>query len=528
MNSRSIPPQSTSRALPGLAYDSRCQRESRKSQMTVTASLLTDLSASALSAEIHARRVSCREVMDTYLDRIGALNPLHNALVSLRDRAVLLREADTCDAELAGGHSRGWMHGLPQAIKDLAPTAGLVTTMGSPLLRNNLPREDGLIVARMRAAGCIVIGKSNTPEFGLGSHTFNAVFGTTRNAFDPSKSAGGSSGGAAVALALRMLPVADGSDSMGSLRNPAGWNNVFGLRPSQGRVPLWPAADVWVTQLGTEGPMGRSIKDVALLLDVQAGPDPRVPLALAAHGSFAEGLGAVEGTQARVGWLGDLGGHLAMAPGVLAVCERALARLEGVGAKVAPASFGTPLDQVWEAWLTWRRWIVAARIAPFLGHPANRALIKPEALWECDQAATLTGHQTMQASAVRSRFYQHLLTLFERFDALALPSAQLWPFDADERWPREIAGRTMDTYHRWMEVTLYATFAGLPCISVPAGFNDQGLPMGLQLIGRPQGEAALLRLAQAYENAAGEVLSVKPRLGAERAQNSTDNPGETP
>ncbi len=494
--------------------------------MTVTSSSLTDLSASALSVEIHARRVSCREVMGIYLDRIETLNPLHNALVSLRDRDVLFAEADVCDAELARGHSRGWMHGLPQAIKDLAPTAGLVTTMGSPLLRDNVPRNDGLMVARMRAAGCIVIGKSNTPEFGLGSHTFNEVFGVTRNAYDPSKSAGGSSGGAAVALALRMLPVADGSDSMGSLRNPAGWNNVFGLRPSQGRVPFWPVADVWVTQLGIEGPMARTVIDLARLLDVQSGPDPRVPLALAAHGSFAEGLGAVEGTEARIGWLGDLGGHLAMAPGVIAVCERALARLEHVGAKVEPASFADPLEQVWEAWLTWRRWIVAARIAPFLGHAGNRALIKSEALWECEQAATLTGHQTMQASIVRSRFYQHLLGLFERFDALALPSAQLWPFDADERWPRQIAGRTMDTYHRWMEVTLYATFAGLPCISVPTGFNDRGLPMGLQLIGRPQGEAALLRLAQAYENAAGEVLGVRPSGRAADPPKRINLPGE--
>ncbi len=512
--------------MPGLAYDSLWHCASRKPQMTGTDSPLTDLSASALSAEIHARRLSCREVMGGYLDRIDVFNPRHNALVSLRDRDVLLREADACDVELARGQSRGWMHGMPQAIKDLAPTAGLVTTMGSPLLQNHVPREDGLMVSRMRAAGCIVIGKSNTPEFGLGSHTFNEVFGTTRNAFDPRKSAGGSSGGAAVALALRMLPVADGSDSMGSLRNPAGWNNVFGLRPSQGRVPFWPASDVWVTQLGTEGPMGRTVEDLARLLDVQAGPDPRVPLALATHASFADGLGAVEGTPARIGWLGDLGGHLAMAPGVLAVCEQALARIEGVGAGVEAASLGCSLDQVWEAWLIWRRWIVAARIAPFLEQPANRALIKPEALWECDQAAALTGHQTMQASAVRSRFYQHLLTLFERFDALALPSAQLWPFDASERWPREIAGRTMDTYHRWMEVTLYATFAGLPCVSVPAGFNDRGLPMGLQLIGRPQGEAALLRLAQAYENTAAKVLSVRPKIGTSSTLNSTKKPGE--
>jgi amidase len=471
---------------------------------------ITDLSATTLSTAIHSKAVSCREVMQAYLARIAALNPVHNALVSLRAPDALLREADACDAELAAGRSRGWMHGMPQAIKDIAPVAGLPNTMGSPLLRDFVPREDGLLAQRMKAAGCLVVGKSNTPEFGLGSHTFNEVFGVTRNAYDVSKSAGGSSGGAAVALAARMLPVADGSDFMGSLRNPAGWNNVFGLRPSQGRVPQWPVADVWVTQLGTEGPMGRTVEDLARLLDVQAGPDPRLPLSLPVHASFAAGLGDVEGASARIGWLGDLGGYLAVEPGVLDVCGQALARLEGIGCAIEPTALGHSPEAVWEAWLVWRRWLVAGRIAPFLLKASNRALIKPEALWEHDQGAGLTGAQALQASARRSAFYQHLLTLFERFDALALPSAQVWPFDAALRWPTHIAGREMDTYHRWMEVVIYATLAGLPCISVPAGFNGAGLPMGLQLIGRPQGEAALLRLARAYELAAADVLSIKP------------------
>ncbi|MES2099613.1 MAG: amidase [Pseudomonadota bacterium] len=477
---------------------------------------LTDLSATALSAAIHAKAVSCREVMQAYLARIAAINPAHNALVSLRDFDALLREADACDAELAAGNSRGWMHGMPQAIKDIAPVAGLPNTMGSKLLREFIPREDGLLAQRMRAAGCLVVGKSNTPEFGLGSHTFNELFGVTRNAFDVSKSAGGSSGGAAVALATRMLPVADGSDFMGSLRNPAGWNNVFGLRPSQGRVPQWPVADVWVAQLGTEGPMGRTVEDVARLLDIQAGPDARVPLSLAAHASFADGLSAVDGARAnsaaRVGWLGDLNGYLPMEPGILDVCAQALKRLEGIGCAIEPTPLGHAPEAVWDAWLVWRRWLVAARIAPFLLKPANRALIKPEALWEHDQAAGLTGAQVLHASAQRTAFYQHLLAQFERFDVLALPSAQVWPFDADLRWPAQINGRAMDTYHRWMEVVIYATFAGLPCISVPAGFSAAGLPMGLQLIGRPQGDAALLRLARAYEIAADDVLCVRPAL----------------
>ena len=471
---------------------------------------LVELSASALARAIGARQISCRELMQATLVRIAAVNPTYNAIVSLRDGDELLREADARDAELARGESRGWMHGLPQAIKDMAATAGLRTTLGSPLLRDNVPTEDGLMVQRMKASGCIVIGKTNTPEFGLGSHTFNEVFGVTRNAFDPTKSAGGSSGGAAAALALNMVSVADGSDFMGSLRNPAGWNNVFGLRPSQGRVPPWPAADVWVTQLSTEGPMGRTVEDVARLLDVQAGPDARVPLALASHASFAEGLEGLDARGVRVGWLGDLDGYLPMEPGIPDVCGQALQRLRGLGCAIEPTPLRHSPEAVWQAWLVWRRWLVAGRIAPFLLRASNRALIKPEALWEHDQAAGLTGAQALHASAQRSSFYQHMLTLFERFDVLALPSAQVWPFDAALRWPTHIAGREMDTYHRWMEVVIYATFAGLPCISVPAGFSADGLPMGLQLIGRPQGEAALLRVAQAYERAAQEVLAIKP------------------
>jgi amidase len=399
---------------------------------------------------------------------------------------------------------------MPQAIKDIALTAGLRTTLGSPLLRDFVPTHDGLMVQRMKAAGCIVIGKTNTPEFGLGSHTFNEVFGITRNAYDASKAAGGSSGGAAVALALRMLHVADGSDFMGSLRNPAAWNSVFGLRPSQGRVPSAPVPDVWVTQLSALGPMARTVRDLARLLDVQAGYDPRAPLSLDTHERFAEVLDFFDAQRARIGWLGDLGGHLAMEPGIVECCERALARLRDLGCAVEPIAPTFAPEPVWDAWLTWRRWLVAARIAPHLANPANRALIKPEALWECDQATNLTGAAVLAASTARSTFYRQMLLLFEHCDVLALPAAQVWPFPAEERWPKEIAGRAMDTYHRWMEVTLYATFAGLPAISVPAGFSPGGLPMGLQLIGKPRGEAALLQLAQAYEQAAQDVLSVRP------------------
>ena len=239
-----------------------------------------DSSALNLSRAIHLKQVSCQEVMQATLERIARLNPQSNAIVSLQEPELLMAQARERDAQLARGESMGWMHGMPQAIKDLSNAAGLRTTLGSPLMKDFVASEDGLMAQRMKAAGAIVIGKTNTPEFGLGSHTFNEVFGPTRNAWDPSKSAGGSSGGAAVALAQRLLPVADGSDFMGSLRNPAGWNHVFGMRPSQGRVPMLPAQDVFIAQLGTEGPMARHVADLAMLLSVQAGAHPSSPLSL--------------------------------------------------------------------------------------------------------------------------------------------------------------------------------------------------------------------------------------------------------
>jgi len=472
---------------------------------------LTDLDADALSRAIHAKEVSCREVMRATLDRIAAVNPALNAIVSLQDEADLLRQADARDAMLARGESLGWMHGMPQAIKDAAETKGIASTLGSPLLAGRVPDHDALMVERMKAAGCIVVGKTNTPEFGLGSHTFNEVFGVTRNAFDPTKSAGGSSGGAAVALATHMLPVADGSDFMGSLRNPAGWNDVYGFRPSQGRVPRWPAADVWVALLSTEGPMGRTVKDVAALLGVQAGWDARVPLSIANKESFPARIDDFDAHGIRIGWLGDLDGYLPMESGIVELCARALARIEEVGGAVEPTALGFDPERLWQTWLVWRRWSVAARIAPHLANPENRARIKPEALWEYDQGQGLTGMQTVQACAERTAFHSHMVRLFERYDALALPTAQVWPFPAEWRWPQAINDRPMDTYHRWMEVVIYATLAGLPCIAMPVGFGANGLPMGVQLIGRPHGDLGVLQLARAFERmGVGPSLSIAP------------------
>jgi amidase len=477
---------------------------------------ITCFGAAHLSQLISSKQISCQELMRATLKQIAKVNPQVNAIVNLRPEDQLMQEAAAHDATLAAGPSKGWLHGIPIAIKDIAPAAGLPNTMGSPLLADHIPKEDGLMAQRMKAAGCIVIGKTNVPEFGLGSHSFNEVFGATRNAYDVSKTAGGSSGGAAVALATRMLSVADGSDFMGSLRNPAAWGNIFGMRPSQGRVPMWPANDVWINQLGTEGPMARDVTSLSMLLQTQSGYCENAPLSIAlrADNTPATPLFSLQNT--RIGYLGDLQGHLATEPGILEQCELALQRMASGGAHIMPCTLGMPAERIWQTWLVWRKALVGSRLAPFMLSPSNRDKIKPEALWEYDCSLDLKGTELMQASAARTSFYQAMLKLFETHDFLALPAVQVWPFPIEQRWPKEIitanGARTMDTYHRWMECTIYATLAGLPGISLPCGFSETGLPMGIQIIGKPQGDAELLALAKAYEAIAQDVLMRKPVL----------------
>lgn len=474
-------------------------------------SAIVALDAVALSHAIHARSLSCVEVMAAYLDQIEQLNPAVNALVALRDRADPLKEAGELDRELAAGRSRGWMHGFPQAIKDLAAAKGFATTQGSPLFKDQIAEADAIFVARMKAAGAIIIGKSNTPEFGLGSQTYNPVFGPTRNAYDQSRTSGGSSGGAAVALALRMLPVADGSDHAGSLRNPAAFNNVLGLRPAYGRVPSG-TEEVFIPQMGVAGPMARKVRDLAALLAVQSGYDPRVPLSLRDEPAAFLGNLNRDITGLRIGWLGDLGGYLPLEDGILTLCRTALAAFEDMGAQVEEVALGFDPELVWQAWTKLRAWQVGANLRPIYEDEARRGFLKPEARWEVEQGLTLSAFDVMKASNIRSAWYQHVHGLFARHDVLVLPSAQVFPFSVEQHWPREVAGRAMDTYHRWMEVVIPVTMSGCPALSVPVGFNEAGLPMGMQLWGPNQSERLLLELAQAYEDATGWVEKRKPAL----------------
>lgn len=476
---------------------------------------ITDLNASQLSDKIHSRQASCREVMQAYLQRIAELNPKYNAVVNLASPDTLMAQALERDEELSRGLSRGWLHGIPQAIKDTGHAMGFPSTMGSELLRQSMPVRDSIITERVKAAGAIVIGKTNMPEMGLGSHTFNTLFGATPNAWDTTVSAGGSSGGAAVALAQRLLPVADGSDFMGSLRNPAGWNHLFGMRPSQGRVPYGPGADVWIDQLSTEGPMARSVQDLAKLLATQAGHDARLPLSIQGGLDVSQIQYTPDALQGlRVGWLSDLDGHLAMEDGILPVCEEALQVMEGAGAQVSDLTHGFDARALWDCWLVWRRALVGPKVAALLSLPHAREKLKPEALWEYDNAQTLSYMAFQRASQKRTGFYNHLRKLLETHDVLALPVAQVWPFPLQERWPQHIGDRAMDTYHRWMECTIYATLAGLPAISLPAGFHPtKPWPMGIQLIGKPQGDLALLQVAAAYEAVRSDWLQQRPTSG---------------
>ena len=480
---------------------------------SVTAFDIVELDAVSLSQAIATRAVSCAEVLQAYLGQIERLNPRVNAIVALMPPEGLLQQANALDAELARGHWRGPLHGFPQAPKDIMPAAGMVTTRGSPIFAGQVSVADAVVFERMRAGGAVFIGRSNSPEFGLGGHTYNPVYGTTRNALDPTRTAGGSSGGAAVAVALRLLPVADGSDMMGSLRTPAAFNNVYGFRTSFGLVPHGPTEEVFAQQFSVAGPMARNIPDLALLLGVQAGFDARLPLTRRgeAPGSFRLPPPR-DWRGVRVGWLGDLGGHLPMEAGLLDTCRAALAHFEALGCRVEAVAPQFDLERLWCAWIDLRSFSVSGANAALHADARTRALLKPEARWEIERGLQLSGPQVYEAMKVRSAWYQCLRGLFEQFDFLVLPSTQVFPFDAELDWPHAIAGREMDSYHRWMQAVVPATMAGLPALAAPAGFGPQGLPAGIQIIGPAQADAAVLQIGQAYDQASGYSRMRSPLL----------------
>ena len=469
--------------------------------------LLLQNDASTLSALLDRREVSAVELMEETLRRIDHVNPTVNAIVSLRDRQDLLAEAKEVDVEVYEGRRKGWLHGIPIAIKDLSDAAGVLSTKGgSPMHSDRIPDADDLFVSRLKEAGAIVIGKTNAPELGLGSHTFNRHFGTTYNPYDQSRTAGGSSGGAAVAISTRMLCIADGSDMMGSLRNPAGWNSIYSLRPTAGMIDENSAttnsAAVLPYPISTCGPMARTPRDLSLLLDILA--DDKYQHEAAIFDDIHTSKRNL--SKYRIGWLRDWSGAYPMEEGICQQCEEALSVLRQCGAEIV--SIGTapyPANQLWKSWTTIRSKVIADNMIEefglnFFEERDTPLPFRKELEWEVSRGLAHSVDQIKEAKTIASAWSHRVAELFEEYDALALPSAQMWPFPADIDWPKAIGDTKMDTYHRWMEVVVPATLAGLPVATVPAGFGSNGLSIGLQLICDRGKDSLSLELCAGYHS----------------------------
>ena len=446
--------------------------------------------ATSLASDIRTKTLKVSEVLEAHLARIEDVNPELNAIVTL-DKEAARQQAAEMDANFSPENKP--LYGIPIAVKDLAMTKGMRTTFGSPIYESNIPEEDELFVARLRRAGAIIIGKTNTPEFGAGSQTFNKVFGATKNPYDTSKTCGGSSGGAAVALASGMLPIADGSDLGGSLRNPAAFCNVVGFRPSPGRVPNWPK-QFSSEALSVSGPMARNVPDLALLLSVIAGPDDRVPISLAEPGNvFSQPLER-DWKGAKIACSKDLG-LFEVEKEISQTFESTFPEFSGLGASLENAF--PDLAAAQEVFTTLRAWLFAARFGPLL--TKHREQMKDTVIWNIEQGLALTVADLTRAETLRSEIIARMADFFTQYDFLICPTTQALPFSLDKEWIDEINGVALPTYLDWMGICWAITVTGCPAISVPAGFSSTGLPIGLQIIGPRGRDFDVLQLAYAVE-----------------------------
>jgi amidase len=450
---------------------------------------------------LKARKVSASELMGAFIAQVERVNPQINAIVTFLPEQAL-KEAKALDRRKARD---GALSGLPIAYKDLVPTKGIRTTFGSSVYANNVPTEDHLIVERLRAAGAITLGKTNTPEFGAGSQTFNKVFGATRNPYDPTKTCGGSSGGAAAAVASGMLPFADGSDLAASLRNPGNYCNVVGFRPTPGRVPAWPAANAW-DSLAVIGPLARTVADCALLFSAMAGPDARSPTSITEPGSLFGRPLKRSFRKTRVAWSRDLGG-LPVDERVTAVLEAQRKVFKDLGCVVEQAE--PDFAGATEAFETLRAVAFLAKFGPLLGK--HRGALKDTVVWNIEQGLRLTPAKIARAELLRSELFQRMRSFLERYEFLLCPVNQLPPYPIEVEWPREVAGAKMDNYLDWMKSCYYITITSHPAISVPAGFTAERLPVGIQIVGRYRDDFGVLQLAHAFEQATG-VWKQRPAL----------------
>ena len=462
--------------------------------MTSNRSELCYLNGTTLRAHIQSKELSAIDVVQAHLDQISNTNEAVNAICTKVPEDQALNQAANVDKLIARGENPGPLAGLPIAIKDLVQTRGIRTTMGSPIFKDNIPKADALMVERIRKAGAIVIGKTNTPEFGAGSNTFNEIFGTTRNPYDLTKVAGGSSGGAAAALATRMLPIADGSDLGGSLRNPAAFCNVIGFRPSIGRIPIVPTSLGWQSRLSVEGPMARTVDDCKLLLSIMAGPDSRDPISLPALPELENQLEAARPGKV-IGWSLDLE-HLPIAPGVADTFNAAAAYFAEIGCEIRETRLD--LSDAMNVFRVLRGNQFAETSRPFFDD--NRHQIKQTVIDNVEFGRSLSGEDLSRADVQRTKIYLRMLEYFKTYDFLIVPSTQVEPFNIDIEWVTQINGQKMQDYLEWMSVCCLITTTGLPAISMPCGFSASGLPVGLQIVGPPGGDLEVLKMAKTFES----------------------------
>jgi amidase len=454
------------------------------------------MNARELASLIREGKLSARTLMEIHLRQIERINPNVNAIVTMVPEAELMAQAGRADDVVAKRETLGALHGLPVAVKDLVDTKGIRTTHGSPLFKNHVPNRDALVVERMKNAGAIVIGKTNTPEFGMGSQTFNPIFGATRNPYDLTKTSGGSTGGGAVALACGMAPIVNGTDMGGSLRNPANFCNVVGIRPSPGRVPNDSWTQLAWLPLSVSGPMARNVADCALLLGVMAGFDRRSPIAIDQSGAqFQQPLGMRSFKDVRVAMIKDFG--LPWEPAVRIAFTAQRKVFESLGCIVEEAE--PDLADANECFLAWRHWAIEAQLGAAVD--ANIAGVNAYGRWHVEEGRKLTGPQLSRIETKRSALYQRMRRFMEHYEFLILPVNQVLPFDVNIAYPTEIAGEKMENYIAWMKSAYYISVVGNPAMSVPCAFSDSGLPIGIQIVGRHNDDRGALELGHAFEQA---------------------------